>query len=133
MPEALLTLARDISQHDALIRQVHAEPAAARLGLQLVCGDLQTGYFDLNLEYREVDWSNVDRAVLARRAEDEETEILYDELDRLPDGSYEHRILLWPEDEIRLRFRGLTFHRTERTDREFVRAREPYVETDAQS
>ncbi|GAB4366979.1 MAG: hypothetical protein Kow00114_25340 [Kiloniellaceae bacterium] len=131
LPEPLLTLARDISLHDALIRQVCADLTSARLSLRLVCGDLQVGYFDLNLEYRGVDWRYVNRKVLARRAEEEATEILYDEVDCLPEGGYEHRILFWPEDEIVLRFRALTLQRTERTDRDFTQAAEPYVEVSA--
>jgi hypothetical protein len=69
----------------------------------------------------------MDEEALARRARDQETEILYDEVDRITDGVYEHRILLWPEDEIAVRFCDMDFQRVARDHREIERPEEPFV------
>jgi hypothetical protein len=36
------------------------------------------------------------------------TEILYDEVDLAGDGKFEHRMLLWPREEMAIRFRGFS-------------------------
>ena len=129
LPPRLATLARKISLHDGLIHHVNVDLPEANLTLDLVCGDLQIGYFDLRLQYRCVDWSSVDRKILARRALDEETEVLYDEVDRLADGSYEHRLLFWPEDEVAFRFSNFDFQQKPRPARDFERPTQVYLES----
>lgn len=128
LPDPLATIARDVSLHDALIRRVVADLSKNRLRLELLCGDLQIGYFDLDLEYRNVDWDCLDRKILARRARDNETEILCEEVDCLAERRFEHRLLFWPKDEISIRFNEFDLLRSARADRGFDRLEEPYVE-----
>ena len=128
LPRPLATLARGISLHDALIRRVIADFDRHSLRLELLCGDLQVGYFDLEILYHNVEWGFLDQEALARRARDQETEILYDEVERITESVYEHRILFWPEDEIAIRFGDLDLQRRPRNDRAIERPKEPFVE-----
>ncbi len=121
LPETLKSLAiGDPSLHDGLIHKVIIDTGANSLEFILCCGDLQTGYFDVDLVYSGVDWSVLDIQALKRRARDPETEILYDEVGQVAEGVYEHRILFWPEDEISIRFSRLertTKPRSDQADR----------------
>ncbi len=128
LPPSLATLAREISLHDALIRRVVAHLEQNSLRFDLLCGDLQVGYFDLEILYRNVDWDCLDQEALARRARDQRTEILYDEVERIADSDYEHRILFWPEDEIAIRFSDLKLQRRPRDDRAIERPEEPFTQ-----
>ena len=60
LPEELATFATKISMHDGLIRRVLVDREADTLALEMLCGDLQVGYFDLDLVYGQVDWDVVD-------------------------------------------------------------------------
>src|SRR5580704_12225883 len=64
LPEPLRVLAQGINIHDGLIRVVEIDAKARELRLALVCGDLDVGYFDLDLSYHGVRIDLVDRKVL---------------------------------------------------------------------
>ncbi len=116
LPPAVAALARDINLHDGLIHRVLVQPEQRRLELELRCGDLQVGYFDLDLIYSEVRMDLLDIPLLQALARDRQTEVLYDEVD-LDESNYVHRILFWPEGEIAIVFRSLQVIRTPRADR----------------
>ncbi len=116
LPPSVATLAREINLHDGLIHRVLIQAEKKQLELGLQCGDLQVGYFALDLTYSEVRMDLLDIPFLQERAQDRQIEVLYDEVD-LEDGDYVHRILFWPEGEIAIVFRGLEIVRTPRTDR----------------
>ncbi len=127
LPQSIAALAREPSLHDALIRRVVLDFAAQSLKLELLSGDLQFGYFDVEILYRRVEWSLLDQAALVRRAEDPETEFLYDEVERISGDTYEHRVLFWPDDEIAIRFGELEFQRKPRDGRDLERLQRPVV------
>ncbi len=56
LPPAVQTLATSINIHDGLLWEAITDPKQASLRLVLRCGDLQVGYFDLELEYQQVDF-----------------------------------------------------------------------------
>jgi hypothetical protein len=65
------------------------------LTLQLFCGDLQLGYRRLVLQYRgRIELVGADEQDLRRWLDDTRTEFLYDEVDIVEDGRFEHRHLL---------------------------------------
>lgn len=128
LPAGLITLARELSIHDGLIRRVVVDRQADTLALELLCGDLQIGYFDLDLVYGQVDWGVVDIIALARRAEDRDTEILYDEVDCQSKGVYEHRILFEPDDEIEIRFSRFELRKHPRKDRNLAPLKNRYID-----
>jgi len=110
LPETLCSLATDVNLHDGLIRRIAIERSAARLTIELRCGDLQSGYFDLDLRYSGVDMNSLDTSMLRELAGNEAAEVLYDEVDS--DDVYIHRMLFWvgrekqrdPYRELEIRF-----------------------------
>ncbi len=123
-------LATRISLHDGLVRRVVIDRRTVELKLELLCGDNQVGYFDLDLTYRGVQWDGFDLEVLERRARDRRTEILYDEVDVLSDGVFEHALLFWPEDEVSIRFYELDIVKTVRDEPSIAFAGDPVVVRD---
>jgi hypothetical protein len=117
LPSAIAELATQVELHDALIRKVVFDLRRRTLRLELLCGDKQVGYFDLEMHYADVSLGRNALSALQAAAQDAETEVLYDEVDRVEDG-YVHRLLCWPHREIDIQFRQLALHRTPRLDRE---------------
>lgn len=128
LPTRLQAFDARFSVHDALVRAIQLDPAARTLRLELVVGDLRTGYADLRLEYQDVDVATLDTGTLADIARDPRAEALYDEVDIASDGRFEHRWLWWPYRELDVRFGAFDFEAVPRPDREVERAAEPYVE-----
>ncbi len=88
--------------------------------LRLRCGDLRVGYFDLDVHYRGIVPTMADVELLKEAAWDRRTEVLYDELDREPDGVFVHRLLCEGTDggrELTFRFQELALSRTPRQQR----------------
>ncbi len=86
LPPPVATLARETNLHDGLIHRVLIQPEQKQLELGLRGGDLQVGYFDLDLTYSEVRMDRLDIPFLQGSAQRRQTEVLYDEVD-LEDGS----------------------------------------------
>lgn len=114
---AVVELARSINLHDAIIEQVHLHKQERRLVLSVVAGDLQVGYQAITLDYVGVEIGHHCMDVLKRRANDRQTELLYDEVDVDNDGTQVHRLLFWPEGEISITFMHLKLSSAARDDR----------------
>ena len=114
--------------HDGLIRRVVVQPDADELVLSLRCGDLQVGYFDIDILYLGVSIDAQQLEVLTRRVHDRRTEILAGEIDRLPDGRFVHRLIFWPDDELEMVFSSLNITRQAQQDRIMACDVEPYIE-----
>ena len=105
LPLEVQRLATSINIHDGLLWKVAANLEQESLRLVLRCGDLQVGYFDLELEYQQVDFVPELTAALQKlsivRLEQPSApypnEALYDEVDQ-EDDFLVHRILFWHED-----------------------------------
>lgn len=111
---------KTVRLHDGLFRQVTINHSQATLELQLRCGDLQNGYYDLLLQYQGTVLKLLDEQRLMLIAQDPKTEILYDEFDLLSDGSFEHSILFWPQHQISIVFENLTFEKTDHQNRDIT-------------
>ncbi len=100
LPPEVQALATDISIHDGLLWKAEADPEHGSLRLALRCGDLQVGYFDLELEYEQVDFvpelaqalRKLSVVKLEQPSKPYPNEALYDELDQEGDLLV-HRIL----------------------------------------
>lgn len=106
LPKTVARLAK-LNLHDGIIRRIEVKQDTGRLVLGLRCGDLQTGYFDLDLTYLGVRFEMLDLPTLIERAHDCQTELLYDEIDIDEEEGYVHRILFWPEGEASIIFSAL--------------------------
>lgn len=99
-PPDVQALAVRISLHDGLIRELSWDMEQATLFLRLRCGDLQVGYFDLDLHYSGVLFSLPALESLAALKTDKVGESLYDEMDE-EDGLFVHRILFISRERIK--------------------------------
>jgi hypothetical protein len=131
LPKPLAILARDVSLHDALVRCVVVDRTSDKICLGLLCGDLQAGYFDLDVTYLGVHWEALELETLARRARDPGTELLWDELSETSSGHFRHDILFSPNDEVSLEFSGLELRQVGRRDRIPAMVPDRFVQTSA--
>ncbi|HYO79410.1 MAG TPA: hypothetical protein VE010_23290 [Thermoanaerobaculia bacterium] len=107
LPAEMQQFLESSSLHDALVRKASLDrDRTFRLALR--SGDLQSGYMDVDLEYRQVEELRGLPSVEAV-LDDANAEIIAHEVDVLPDGSLEHRFLFAPEGEIRIHFRAFGF------------------------
>lgn len=105
LPPEVRRLATRINIHDGLLWEVAVNLEMDTLRLTLRCGDLQVGYFDLDLEYEQVDFvpelteamRKLAVAQLNLPKSRSSNSALYDEVDR-NDAFVVHRILFWHED-----------------------------------
>ncbi len=128
LPLVLRAFASTINIHDALLRSCRVDYAHGSLQLDLLVGDLQSGYADLQMCYDGISLAPADRVALARIALDSAAEALYDELDVGLDGTFIHRWLWWPYVEFDVEFAGFTYEVTPRRDRSLVRDDQPFLE-----
>jgi hypothetical protein len=111
--------------NDALIRRTVLVHQARELILELRCGCMKSGYFDLNLRYRGVALSNADAQVLRTVVSYPSSAVMTQEIDLGEGGGYVHRLLFivnndsadWYEDNIEIRFSHLELESVPCTDR----------------
>lgn len=111
LPTMLQELATSTNLHDGLFRRVCWDSINRNLELGLRCGDLQVGYFDLDIVYLSTTQSDTDISGIVACAENPESEILYDEID-VDQPKYTHRILLWPYKEVEICFSDFSMRKT---------------------
>ena len=92
--------------HDGRVEAWGAE-LPDRVVLQIVCGEFGHGYERLTVEYRSAELIGASEHDLAAWLGNERTELLYQEVDDLPDGRFEHRHLLWSQGEFGIRFNDI--------------------------
>ncbi|MFF2368950.1 hypothetical protein [Agromyces sp. NPDC058110] len=104
-------LIQEINLHDA---QIHAfeHRADHDLVMRALIGDLQVGYQFIELTFHDSQLRLEPGSTLeSLRLLDDETEIIYDEVDVQSDGRFVHRVLLWPEGEYEVIFTSLAERR----------------------
>ena len=121
MSATVRALAQSINLHDGRVRKISFDISNRTLIVAMHCGDLQTGYFDVDLVYADVDVRTSDLSEVDAIASDTEAEALYDEVDVSPDGQWIHRVLFWPYREICIVFAKLGLRLEPRENREFRR------------
>lgn len=108
VPDAVAEL-MGVSLHDG---QVHSFGATGgTFTWRILVGDLQRGYEWLTIDYADAEVVGGVEDVAALDLTGLGAELLDDELDILHDGRFEHRVLVWPEGEVWIRFRDLAFTR----------------------
>ena len=116
LPEPVERLALDVNLHDARITEWEINEGVLRAGFGW--GDLQ-GYWLSILTYRGA----AIRLGAPESLDDPKTEVLYDEVDTAEEG-FEHRLLLWPNGEIAIRFHSLALETKPLAQRAERRARD---------
>ena len=127
LPEKVLELAEPSGMENALVVRVAHDRTHRSLRFVLRCGDLQMGYYNLVLTYKDA-WlmpeHDVVLAIIARTTKTQrifECDLAYQELDATEDGHIEHSLIFygrtcpesastrWPWFSIRCR--DLNWHR----------------------
>jgi len=117
LPPRVLSFAEEINLHDGLLREVVLDEAARTLRVRIRAGDQQVGYYDADLLYLDVAVGPRTVHILEKMRRDARYELLYDELDADESRQVVHRLMFWPEDEVEIRFRDLSWRRTPQDDR----------------
>jgi hypothetical protein len=116
LPSHASDLVRAVNLHDGLLRRYHVDRSARTMDLRFRAGDIQSGYFDLDVHYVDATVDMASDAVLCRALGDREYELQDDEFDAASTG-WLHRFLFWPDGEATVMFRELTWVQTPRRDR----------------
>jgi hypothetical protein len=98
-----LTALLDTGIHDGQVQSYTLE--GGRFVWRLLTGDLQRGYTFVTATYEDADVVGGQADLDALKLLDAGTELLYDELELLSDDRAMHRVLVWPEGEVWIRFR----------------------------
>lgn len=118
MPASVKKLATATELHDAVIDRISWDPRRRNLKLELVLIDDSKPPWRVGatLLYKGVQLSDQNIGLLAERARDRRTTILYDEVDLDEIGPWVHRMLFWPVGEISIWFSSLKLSRTRGKD-----------------
>lgn len=127
LPSNVRRLAMEINLHDGLIRCITLDRSNASLLLQLRWGDLQVGYFELDLLFTQVELTPEHLTVIAAAVREPKTEVLYDEVDRASNGKFTLRLLFWPYREADIHFSELGMTYTPRSDRHIEHVADRFV------
>ena len=119
LPIRVLDFIRTVSMHDGRIQRV-CYGRGSQLVMLLRCGDVQVGYYDLELTYRDVSLGKSDVRSLAAICLAPAEELLYDEFD-LVDDMVVHRILFSSLREVSLVFRRMDHRVASASSRDFDR------------
>lgn len=120
LPADLLALANGYSLHDGLIQGACLDRKQLHLTIQLICGDLVRGYSRAELQYTGLTLPGCAFEDLHRVVSCDDTEILWNEVDLVQHGLYEHRFLCWPDGEFAVQFSAFALKVTPREGREFT-------------
>ncbi len=117
LPPDALDLSRTVNLHDGLLRHYHVDKHAGTVNLRFRAGDLQVGYFDLDLHYLEATVDPASDALLRRAVGDRLGELFDDEFDAAGASAWVHRFLFRPDREATVKFGELTWVHEPRRDR----------------
>lgn len=99
LPDRVLDLVDSVWTHDALVARVDHDRELRRLRLVLRCGDVQAGYYNLVLTYKDAELLPEDDLVLARIARSTESSTVHGcdlanhEVTMAEDGRIEHNMI----------------------------------------
>jgi len=114
LPVAVQDLAFNIYLHDALVEEWDVSEESVRAVFRWCELQSTSGGYETSGAFRSSALLYEGASVLEplhdveRWMRDEETEVLDDEIDLTDSDDFEHRILLYPDGEVTIRFRSLT-------------------------
>jgi len=103
-PRALL----DLNLHDGQVQSFILSPPS--FTWRVLIGDLQRGYEFVSVRYDDAEVVGGQEGLDDLKLTEPGSEILYDELEELPEGRLIHRVLVWPEGEVWVRFSDVHIH-----------------------
>jgi hypothetical protein len=117
LPARVREFVAQVNLHDGLVRDLALDEQARTLHLRIRAGDQQVGYYDADLLYMDVTVNSHTVGILHKMRRDRRYELLCDELDIDERGHVLHRLMFWPEDEVTIEFRELSWRRIPRPER----------------
>lgn len=107
--------------HDAKFVRGKYDQTKKKLILTLRCGDLQAGYYDLDISYSDVG-IDLDLGEVKRILDADDTEILSEEIDYSEESKkQQHQLIFYPDGEMEISFEDIEFGLLPKLDRAFVR------------
>jgi hypothetical protein len=110
LPRQMQRLFGEISLHDGIILNVLIREDKKDLTLTLRAGDLQVGYFTIEIHYTGVKLLKKEKIKLQSIAKNKKLELLYDEIYLMESGRYEHSIIFHPVRDIKIECENITFN-----------------------
>lgn len=114
LPFTLKILSKCVSLHDGIITASTLEGNNQSLQIELFCGNLQSGYFLLQLMYTGVSKSSRNLDQLEKF-----TEIYTNELEMYQHKRFFHRLLLSSGSEIQVEFLDVSIHICNKTTQDY--------------
>lgn len=108
----------DTDLHDGHVLEWGASDE--QVSIRMVIGDAQKGYRFATLAYHGASFVGGLDEPTRLKLDDDQTEILYDEVDR-DAGHFVHRMLLWPEGELVVRFTTVSVETSPATSADWER------------
>jgi hypothetical protein len=110
LPFALKLLGNNINLHDGIVKKVKVFGVKKSLGLSGIFGDLEIGYFNLSVEYRNIHDLDLDwiTGVFQRK----KVEIIRDEIEVVKSGDvprFFHRLIFSNKSEFQICFGDCSF------------------------
>jgi hypothetical protein len=107
LPFTIKLLAKEINLHDGIVKKIKLSPRINVLFLEGIFGDLQTGYFSMEIKY--IDIKEIDSTTFAG-LKDKKIEILSHEFEAVSDKRYVHRMIFSPGDELEIVFSDISIN-----------------------
>jgi hypothetical protein len=101
---SIKVLTKSLSLHDGIIRNVIFNEKNKFLVLSGIFGDLEFGYYSLEIKYIH---SFIDKELLTQVFFNKEVEIIRDEIEMLSDNQFSHSIIFSSKDDIKISFSNL--------------------------
>ena len=105
LPFVLKILTDKINLHDAFIKKAILNNYDKIFIMYLIGGDNQVGYFFLNIKYFNI--SKVNSTNIKKLFYHKKIEVLYDEIERLSENLFSHRLIFDQEGEIEIIFKNI--------------------------
>ncbi|MBI2742619.1 MAG: hypothetical protein HYX48_01730 [Chlamydiales bacterium] len=102
LPFALKILARNVNFHDGRLEKITVIQNERKLILKGIFGDLEVGYFFLEIKYLGV--TNLDPGLLFLIFEKQEVEVLSSEIEVLEGNLFSHRMFFSTKKDIDIQF-----------------------------
>jgi len=114
LPFALKVLSKYVNLHDGIVVESIFDDKLRVLKLELFCGDLQSGYFLLQLRYSVISAQSKNLEKIEKFLE-----IFTDELEMIDHNHFNHRLLLSNKAEIQIGFSDISINIINKTPEDY--------------
>jgi hypothetical protein len=105
LPFSLKFLANNINLHDGIINKASYSSEKNSLSIVGIFGDLQVGYFNLEIRYLNI--YKLEKDTLTSIFKGQKLEVLSDEVELISKNLYSHRLLFLSKKEVEIFFSNI--------------------------